>query len=117
MPPTPGAFCKHLERTHLQLNIWANANLSMIPYFEPKDKGWEESDEGYAAVTTEELIAPVSMIELVSCKCKKGCKETRFCACKRSGENCTDFCGCCEHGCENTDGVHADLYNTIYISI
>ena len=46
-------------------------------------------------------IALNSVIELVSCTCKKGCKTGR-CSCKAEGLSRTDLCGCFEN-CENTD--------------
>ena len=53
------------------------------------------------------LIAPMLVIELVSCKsCTTGCNNNR-CACKRDGEPCTDFCGC-DDSCENMDGAYSN---------
>ena len=57
--------------------------------------------------STDDIIAPISVIELVSCKsCKSGCTTDR-CACYRVGEGCTEFCGCGDV-CENVDGKKAD---------
>ena len=111
LPPTSGAFRKHLDQTHLQLNIWENANISTVPRLEPTNYGWGIDGEDYVPVTTDELIAPVSTIELVSYNCKARCKESRFYACKRSEENCTDVCGCTnsDSGCENKDGVLMEM--------
>ena len=38
---------------------------------------------------------PESSIELVCCKCKKGCK-TGTCSCRKSNLECTDVCLCHE---------------------
>ena len=107
LPPTLGAFLKHVNRTQPQLRIWANANGSIVPDLEPTGYGWELDGENYVPGSTDEVIAPISTIEMVSCNCKKGCKLKHRCSCKRSGENCTDFYGCkqSEYICENTDGV------------
>ena len=76
---------------------WFHAHEAMIPDDPPDENGFEVDDTyGYVPVTTDDLIAPVSIIELVSCKsCQTGCVTNR-CACFRVGEACTDFCGCGE---------------------
>ena len=62
--------------------------------------GWERIDGEYIPTTTNTPIAPDSVIQLVSCNCKKS-KCLKSCSCLNHGEGCTDFCGCI--GCEKTD--------------
>ena len=104
LPPTLGAFEKHLKRTQPQIRIWAKANEPLVPVLEPTEYGWEFDGDGYMPITSDDPIAPNSIIELVSCNCSKGC-NTQRCSCRSYNEPCTDYCGC-NHGdisCENTD--------------
>ena len=55
--------------------------------------------EEYVAATTDNRIAPDSVIELISCNCRTCQKK---CSCRKKQNNCTDFCGC-TNLCENTD--------------
>ena len=44
---------------------------------------------------------PEAIVELVRCKCKKGCKNN-FCCCRKANLVCTDACFCHEkEDCEN----------------
>ena len=46
---------------------------------------------------------PESVLELVQCKCKKGCK-TNSCSCRKSKLVCCDACFCkIDDECENID--------------
>ena len=90
-------------RAKFQMKLWFHADEAVLPEDTPEENGWERDETyGYLPLTTNDLIAPVSVVELVSCKsCKTGC-NTKRCACYRVGEACTDFCGCGEY-CENVD--------------
>ena len=44
--------------------------------------------------------APDSILEYVSCKCKKGC-QTRRCSCHKANLKCTELCQC--NSCENAE--------------
>ena len=100
IPPTRGAFDQHVKRAFHQLRQYKTAEKEFIDIRSPSECGWEKIDEEYIPATTKTPIAPDSVIQLISCKCiKGGC--TKNCSCLRSGENCTDFCGC--SGCQNTD--------------
>ena len=53
---------------------------------------------------------PESTIELVCCKCKKGCK-TEKCSCRKSNIQCTDVCLCHEidvDQCHNMQVIQSD---------
>ena len=40
LPPTHGAFVKHLRRSIIQINIWANACTATIPLLDPLQYSW-----------------------------------------------------------------------------
>ena len=55
----------------------------------------------FVATTTNDSIAPDSVIYETSCSCK-GSFDTNRCTCHKNKIVCIDFCGCGDH-CENTD--------------
>ena len=54
----------------------------------------------YFPETTDDDIAPCSVINLISCQCKYKCHKR--CGCRTNGLVCTDFCNCGDTR-ENTD--------------
>ena len=82
LPPTKGALKKHLLRALFQLLIWSSAHLAIIPDHEPREFGWDLQGNDYVAQTTDDLIAPKAVVELVSCNCKGNCSSRR-CSCQR----------------------------------
>ena len=51
-------------------------------------------------ILTDNLPAPIYLIELSAGGCKTGCK-TNPCKCMKSGFTCTNMCKCVQ--CENND--------------
>ena len=100
LPPTRGAFEKHLQRSFVQINTWANACVAIIPVLDPLQFGWKREGNMYFPETTDDDIAPCSVINLISCQCKYKCHKR--CGCCTNGLVCTDFCNCGDT-CENTD--------------
>ena len=49
--------------------------------------------------------APAAILELVNCKCTKGCNTNR-CSCRKSSLKCTDLCKCQE--CQNREDEDPD---------
>ena len=49
-------------------------------------------------IMTDDLPAPIALIELSSCSCKSQCSSNR-CRCRKNGFSCTDMCKCIE--CHN----------------
>ena len=66
LPPTHGAFVKHLRRSFIQINIWANACTATIPVLDPLQYGWKREGNSYFPGTTNDDIAPFSVINLVT---------------------------------------------------
>ena len=66
--------------------------------------GWESSGEAYWPILTDELPAPLSLIELSVCSCKTKFATNR-CKCRKNALQCTDMCKCVD--CENDDAHDA----------
>ena len=69
----------------------------------PVGNGWILVD----GTLQQELLlhspVPESIVELVRCKCKKGCVNNS-CSCRRSRLQCTDACVCNENDtCQNNN--------------
>ena len=94
-----------------QILIWSSAHLSIIPEHKPKEFGCGLQGNDYVAQTTDYLIAPKAVVELVSCNCKGHCSSRR-CSCAKNKLPCTDYCGCTET-CENTDVISDNLMDDI----
>ena len=83
------------------LQAWLGRELS------PVEWGWEVKNSLLVPQKTELPPAPKVLLELVSCKCKKGCGTS--CGCRKSGLPCTDICiNCAEMGCTNCVDIDMD---------
>ena len=73
-----------------------------IDWPDPTLFGWSLSGKTLLPVTTDDVPAPVDMLELTMC----GCKSTCTCKCRKFGLVCTDACRCIE--CENITEEQSD---------
>ena len=96
MPPTSEAARQHCLRAYFQVQTWiGNDSLN------PVDWGWKLHNNVLVPHRTEKAIAHDKLLNLISCGCKKGCKQT--CTCRKMGMACTDMCAkCSEFGCTNS---------------
>ena len=101
LPPTKGALKEVVKRGWYASKVLGQSHVLVQDLPDVCESGWTLKDSEYEPITTLDPIAPKSVIELVSCSCKKGCKTSR-CSCKGNGLSCTDLCGCFEY-CENSD--------------
>lgn len=74
-------------------------NMQRLPSFE--GFGWEVVNDRIVPIMTDELPAPVALIELSVCSCKKAKCDSNRCKCYKNNLQCTDMCKCLS--CENTD--------------
>lgn len=73
----------------------------------PVKNGWTKDDEhNLIPLWMNQEPAPQSIIELVACHCKKGCK-TR-CGCRVANLTCTEACGCHFDECTNVSHNEED---------
>ncbi|KAL8586163.1 hypothetical protein ACOMHN_057725 [Nucella lapillus] len=94
IPPTKAALEEHVKRAVYQGgHVWGQTLLPAPELPPPTNWGWSRTGEGqYTPYWTRLPEAAHSCIELVSCKCKKGC--VRRCKCKKAALQCTALCVC-----------------------
>ena len=99
LPPTKDELIQHLKRANYQSFVWKRA-LEVNPDIpSPVGNGWSLKDDVLEVVWMETLPAPESVLELVTCDCRRlNCNDN--CQCRILSLECTDVCKC--HGnCEN----------------
>ena len=83
------------ERREVQQ--WIGNNLC------PTDWGWQYRDGSLVQLSTDRPVAPTSVLRIVSCGCKTGCRKT--CGCHEAGLYCSPMCRYSNgHICSN---IHA----------
>ena len=82
IPPTYAALEQHVRRSALQGgHVWGQALVPEPVLPPPTDWGWHRCDDGpYTPLWTTLPEASKTCYELVSCGCKKGCRNR--CKCK-----------------------------------
>jgi len=93
LPPCQGCLHLHAARANYQAAIW-NRALEADPHVpNPLDsKGWSLSDDGELVINwMMGAPAPLTILEFLSCKCKKSCKLPS-CQCMNNGLHCTQAC-------------------------
>ena len=111
LPPTLNSLVFHLQRANYQCYAWKKACNPLLNLPGPVGNGWVKNGEVLNQEKTVRNAVPENIVELIRCKCKKGCK-TNACGCRKEGLKCTDACLCnntqeCEnqneHYCESSD--------------
>ena len=101
LPPTSAAAAQHSFRTYHTVQQWKGNQLDPIEW------GWRIHDNNLIPVETDQPVAPDSLLNLVSCGCKRDCGKA--CGCRKLGLHCTPMCSQCEgHNCTNIGDVHMD---------
>ena len=80
--PPERYFIQHLCHSHVQAEIFAEADKANIEKIDPAQYGWKMLDNHYAPITTVDPIAPKEIIDIESCNCNGDC-STDHCPCKR----------------------------------
>lgn len=96
MPPTETALKLHISRAHYIATIWKNALNPSFKQLDPNNFGWKKDDFGFSPIYNTFQPAPDCVLNVIKCKCKKGCK-TLACSCRKNRRFCTEMCGCCKH--------------------
>ena len=110
LPPTLDALILHLKRACYQTFIWKQACQPELNLPSPDGNGWYVNNGVLSPEYMVKPPVPESTIELVCCKCKKGCK-TGACSCRKSNLSCTDVCQCHEideDQCHNMQVIRTD---------
>lgn len=96
LPPTKDAATHHVFRTYLQVQTWLGNDIV------PSVWGWSLTRRGVVPIRTTRNAAPDNILNIVFCKCKKGCSNAA-CSCKKAGLRCSTLCkNCSGHACENS---------------
>ena len=72
----------------------------------PNGYGWELKEGELEIVWMLRKPAPVQILELISCNCRRSKCKTQGCLCRAHALQCTDLCGC--GNCENGGLVSSD---------
>lgn len=100
LPPTSDAFKLHLKRSNYQAHEWRQALICDRTLTNPEGHGWCISTDGNLDIQwLSQPPAPSSLLELMSCRCKKTKCSNNSCGCKKENLACTDLCKCVE--CNN----------------
>ena len=78
-------------RCHYISLVLRKSLLTMQELPWPLSYGWESYGDTYKAIMTDELPAPVALIELSVCACKTNCVNNR-CKCRKNKLQCADMC-------------------------
>ena len=94
IPPTYDALEQHMKRSVFQgVYVWGQVLVPQPVLPSPTSWGWRQTEDGsYEPICTTLLEASKSCSELVSCGCKKGCRNR--CKCKKANLQCTGLCVC-----------------------
>ncbi|KAG0727608.1 hypothetical protein GWK47_034280 [Chionoecetes opilio] len=109
LPPCQNCLHLHATRANYQAAIWHRALQADPEVPNPlENKGWSLGDDGELVINWMTAApAPDTVLEFLSCKCKKSCKLPT-CQCMVNGLHCTQACLLQE--CENMkdEEVHAE---------
>ena len=104
LPPTSGASRQAALQAACQARKWALSNESYRTLPDPELYGWEIVEGSYCPITSEEKIAPESILNLIMCGCSKSNCCSGHCKGFKKKLMCTPLCKCTEN-CENDDNI------------
>ncbi|KAL8582263.1 hypothetical protein ACOMHN_037020 [Nucella lapillus] len=95
LPPTMAPFHAHCQRANYQVALWEAAGEPTPPHLDPLNYGYEvkQSTLCPAFGLENQLPAPPSVLNLVSCSCKTGCSSAQ-CTYTKMSLTCTVFYKC-----------------------
>ena len=99
LPPTKDELLQHVKRANYQSFVWKRALYANPDIPSPIGNGWSLKDDVLEVVWMENLPAPESVLELITCDCRR-LKCNASCQCKILSLECTDICKC-HANCEN----------------
>ena len=92
LPPNSDCLLKHIERANYQTAVWNQSLSPQMNIPSPEGNGWILDGE-YKIPWMTLPAAPDSLLEIVKCSCKTGCKTQR-CSCLKAQLKCSDLCSC-----------------------
>ena len=100
LPPTMSALKYKIFRSHFVCLVLKRSDVPIQNLPPPESYGWELNNRSLDPIMTDNLPAPIALIELSVCSCKGDCSNKR-CKCLKNELVCTDMCKC--NGCTNND--------------
>lgn len=100
LPPNFDSLYQHILRVNFASYICKNCTIPILNAPSPVGYGWSLPADTLEITWGTQGPAPDSILEFVSCKCKKGCQTNR-CSCYKANLKCTEFCQC--SSCENSE--------------
>lgn len=102
LPPCKDTLNQHALRANYQCAIWKRSLKCDPNTPSPQNFGWSvKSDRSIEVQWMTGLPAPLAVLDMLACKCKKAC--TSCCECVTNSMNCTDACKCNILWCNNRD--------------
>ena len=118
LPPFSSTLGLHIKRANYQAGIWKNALVAKPIIPNPYDHGWILEDNELAVQWLGSKPAPDEVLSLISCVCKRTCKE-KTCCCLQPKLKCTTLCTAnCKNMSErnlyseNFDEDYNDMYDS-----
>ncbi|GBN74495.1 hypothetical protein AVEN_221197-1, partial [Araneus ventricosus] len=101
LPPTTDAAQLHAMRNYHHVQTWLGNEKDPLKW------GWMHTPSSLFPKKSEKDPAPESLLQCISCTCKKGC--TNACGCRNAGLHCSLLCKhCIGQSCENPMPVILD---------
>ena len=100
LPPTMSALKYKIFRSHFICLVLKRSHMAIQNLPPPQNYGWELNGESLDPILTDNLPAPLGLIELSVCGCNGDC-STKRCKCYKNKFVCTDMCKCTS--CSNDD--------------
>jgi hypothetical protein len=88
-------------RSHIVARTLKRSHLPLQDLPSPQNYGWELNNTSLEPMMTDNLPAPLALIELIACGCNGDC-GTQRCKCFKNNLVCTDMCKCTIE-CTNDD--------------
>ncbi|GBM19928.1 hypothetical protein AVEN_164879-1 [Araneus ventricosus] len=99
LPPTVDGARFHALRSYLQIQKWLGHEKN------PLKLGWVPTRFDLPPRKMERDAAPESLLKMISCNCKKGCKNA--CGCRKTSLIWSSLCACSmEEACENVSDIN-----------
>lgn len=104
LPPTSAAVRQHSFRSYHQVQTWLGKETNAL------DWGWKRSNRGLEPITCEKEPIPETLLNMISCSCKKKCEGA--CGCRKAGIKCSILCrSCLGETCNNKPDPDEDADN------
>ncbi|GBM04729.1 hypothetical protein AVEN_141700-1 [Araneus ventricosus] len=101
LPPTTDAAQLHAMRSYHHVQTWLGNEKDPLKW------GWMDTPSSLFPKKSEKDPAPESLLQCISCTCKKGCTDA--CGCRNAGLHCSLLCKhCIGQSCENPMPVILD---------